>query len=353
MIGHRTAVLRWTTAALIALVLAAVPLSARAGEPEGIRLTLDAPPECLVEHDLVAEVEALGVHPRVARDDERARTFAVTIAPDRDHYTARLVVHDLVGERTERSVASPRCSDAAKSVALLIALALDESAVTDADPVEPPALWPAPAADDAPTGGVRVIRAGPPGRKGSGGIAVTGLYGRSLPPDGGMHVAAVRTYAAARVSGNTRVGASLAYSSDTQREAIGNDTFYESSGWSGRAGAIIGWGAPWNDMVVGFVGEAGLAAGRQSGIASPSQAVPGVVRSSEACLGNQCFDTGRSVRSSIFFVAPFASASLVLQIPWKAPIRPIAGLTTTWIFGSERVTTMSFTGDVGLVWQAW
>jgi hypothetical protein len=363
MIGHCTGVLRWTTAAILGVMLTALPLSARAGEPEGIRLTLDAPPECLAERDLAAQVDALGAHWRLARSDERARAFEVTIAPERDSYTARLIVRDLVGETTERTVMSPRCSDAAKSVALLVALALDEAEIAHADPAREERLaspgqpfWPAPAEDDAPTGGVRVIR-GRAGRQGSGGLVLTGIYGRSLY-GGSMDVAGARTYAAARVSGSTRIGASLAFASETERSVVAGNTLYESSGWTGRAGAIVGWGAPWNDTVIGFLGEGGVALGQQSGRASRDLASVGrecstAGTSSIASIEGRCFDTGHSAPSSVRSLSPFAAMSLVLQIPWKAPVRPVAGFTTTAVFGGERVAVMSVTGDLGFVWQAW
>jgi hypothetical protein len=360
MAGHCTVMLR---AASLGILLTAVPTLAHARETsdEAIRLTLDAPPSCLVEADLVGHVAALGGHMRTPTERERARTFAVTVArePDRDRFTARLVVHDLVGQTTERTVTTTRCAEAARSVALLVALALDtetemprdtDASATDEEPAAAPTLsfWPAPASDDSPTGGMRITRPRH-GRRGSGGLVVTGMYGRSPVPGGGMHVSGVRAYGAMRVASGMRVGASLAVASETQREVIEGSTYYESSGWSARAGAIVGWGAPWSDVVVGFVGEAGIATGKQTGIASPA----GIGVTSSACSATRCFDTDRSARSSVRSWSPFAAGSLVLQIPWKAAIRPVAGFTTTATFGSERVASVSVTGDVGFVWQAW
>jgi len=319
---------------------------ARASEPEPIRLTVEAPPACLVADDLLAEVERLGAHARIAREDERARRFVVTVAPDGERYSARLVVHDLVGRTTERSVTSPRCDESAKSVVLLMALALDEGGTTRAapssgadSPALSPAVWPAPATDDTAATGMRVVRRG---RQGSGGLVVTGVAGRSPYPQGGMHVAGIRAYAAARVAGGTRVGASLAFLRETERDVYTDSAHYASDGWSGRAGAVIGWGAPWNDTVAGFLGEAGVAAGQQSGKATPGG-------SSWWC----CYDTSRATDSSVRFVSPFVALSLVLQVPWKAAVRPVAGFTTTAVFGSERVATVSYTGELGVVWQAW
>jgi hypothetical protein len=347
MFNHLSRARRSALAALLVFAILALPARARAAEPEAIRLTLDAPPACLVERDLLAQVDALGARARIARDNERARTFEVTITRDAaERYTARFVVHDLVGQQTERTITSPRCADAARSVSLLVAIALDEADATPAAPQgaigspSSPAFWPAPANGDTPTAGMRIVRAG---RQGSGGLVVTGLYGRSAVPVEGMHVAGARAYAAARVSGGTRVGGSLTLTSDTQREVTDDNSDTRSNGWSGRVGAIIGWGAPWNDTVVGFLGEAGVAGGGRSG----------TVRSTRTAAGGWTYYDDRGARTSTRFVSPFATASLVLQLPWKAPIRPVAGLSTTAVFGDSSVATLSFTGDLGFVWQAW
>jgi hypothetical protein len=144
-------------------------------------------------------------------------------------------VRDLTGEATERTVTSPRCADAAKSAALLVALSLDDAVVTREEAPPTPALtpasltfWPAPAADAVPR---------PSGRQGSGGLVLAGIVG---PQNRG-----VRAIAAGRISSGTRIGGSLTVATATDQRSTAGHVSLESRGWVSRVGGIIGWGAPW------------------------------------------------------------------------------------------------------------
>lgn len=355
IIGRRRAAA--AIALLVSMIALTIPSSARAGEPEGIHLTVDAPPRCVAKEALVAQIEALGAHSRIARRDEWVRAFAVMIAPEGERYRARLVVRDRTGDSTERTVVGRDCNEAAKSAALLVALALDDA---EAPPTEPadapppssgtprspgPLFWPAPASDDSPTGGVQILRL-PRHRRGSGGVVASA----SLGAGNGVRNGA-RVYGAARISESTRIGASVALSSLQGRENFADRTLYQTNGWLGRAGAIIGWGAPWNDAVVGFVGEVGLAVTRVHGTASPQMGAS--QWSSSSLCSSECFDTARRTSTSSVSVTPYVAPSLVLQIPWKASLRPVLGVTTLAVLGSGQAFTMAVMGDVGLVWQAW
>ena len=68
------------------------------------------------------------------------------------------------------------------------------------------------------------------------------------------------------------------------------------SGPSGRLGGVVGWGAPWNDIFIGFMAEAGVAAGTANG-------------------------TSRKTISTTY-ASPYGGAWLMLQIPWRLPVRP-------------------------------
>lgn len=328
------------SAALALLIATFFALTRTANAGESIRLVVTAPPSCAVESDVVSEIETLGGRPRDAADDERARTFAVTIAPSSDGYTAHLVITDLLGQTSERVVSHPACPGAAKSAALLIALALDEDVTTITPTPATPPFWPAPA--DAP-------RTDLP-RRGSGGVVVSGLMGGSPLPQLGMNVVGVRAYAAARVSRGMRLGAALAFTSETDRLFTDDHAQWRSNGWAGRAGAVIGWGAPWNDSVVGFVGEAGVAVGRQTG---ESARADRNVAIAPCTLAGLCFDEAHAVAKSIVFVSPYAATSLVLQVPWRAPVRPIAAFTSTLRAGGAEAVMADLSAELGVVWQAW
>lgn len=321
---------------VLAIVMVVVPRSALAADgSERIRLVVDAPTGCFSEDELVAETERIGGRWQVADEGERARRFVVTITDEGDHFTARLLVRDLVGRETVRSVESATCVDAGRSASLLVSLALDD------EPEEPPPRadtsfpWPAPTPADA----VRKVRVG------SGGIVVSGFLGlhggndpMAQPIQRSTSVGwsagyGARVYAAWRV-GWTRLGASGAVQFDAGDSR-------KNPGVSGRVGGIVGWGAPWDDSVVGFVGDVGLAAGRaewQEEILEESP-IDGMVGS-----------TGRSVDRRKKYVSPYVGASLVFQVPWKYSVRPVFGLGLYYAMIGD---VPAVTCDAGVVWQAW
>src|SRR5262249_24933297 len=120
----------------------------------------------------------------------------------------------------------------------------------------------------------------------------------------------------------------------------------------GRLGAIIGWGAPWNDVVPGFLAEAGVAAGElrgtgQDGMPCTAGAPMTVISASGEgrCYGAKNDATTRDM-------SPCLGWWLLLQVPWKFPVRPVAGFGTLWTMGSP-VGTLDLVFDGGVVWQAW
>lgn len=344
-------------AALVALALASP--AARADEPEAIRFASHAPAGCVAQAELVTQIEALGGELRSPREDERARQLDVTIAREKITLDVRLVVHDLVGRVTERRVQSADCRAAAKAASLLVVLALDEphperppaSDPSSGQPVaSAPAFWPAPARDDSGTTGMRVV---PGDRLGSGGLLVSGAYGFT---DELQEIGTLGAMAVGRVGDTTRIGASLTFARDfheTQRDEL----LYTTRGWSGRLGAVFGWGAPWNDGVVGFATELGAALGEQHGnayAARPLLAGSSCSTNHCVCSGPDCFALGEAHESVRWFVSPFASWSLLFQVPLKkSPVRPVAGLVGTWVPLGAHGPTFGSTTTLGAVWQAW
>lgn len=99
------------------------------------------------------------------------------------------------------------------------------------------------------------------------------------------------------------------------------------SGPSGRLGGVVGWGAPWNDIFIGFMAEAGVAAGTANG-------------------------TSRKTISTTY-ASPYGGAWLMLQIPWRLPVRPLAGLGALWTPNIPDSLPVSIMCELGAVWQAW
>jgi hypothetical protein len=152
----------------------------------------------------------------------------------------------------------------------------------------------------------------------------------------------MRAYAAWRV-GRTRFGATLAVEQE-DNVSLSSPRQYGSvrgSGPSGRLGGVVGWGAPWNDLVIGFLGEGGLALGEVSGSAR-SRPPAALVRESEGTL---------SVTTS--YVSAYAGAWMILQVPWRLPVRPVAGLGVVWVPNVPDPAPVLLMADLGFVWQAW
>jgi hypothetical protein len=326
----------------LALVLVAAP--SRAAEPEPVRLVVDAPRDCATEEAIVADLDVLGASFRAPRDeDERARVFTMTITPE-ERVHGRLVVKDLVGVETTRETDAATCLEAARSVALFAAIALDEGPPPPGPaPVSAaPVYWPTSNGE----GSTRFVA---PKRRGSGGIAITAHTGGVIKegPSYGVH-----SYAGFLAWGSTRVGAAAAAATDVREGAKReHGARVDVRGTSLRAGALLGWGAPWNDSVAGFVAELGVAGGWANGTIQNPSAVQRPA-TNIGCFGDECqsFDPEAAHRER--FVSPYVGWSLVLQIPWRLPVRPIAELGGVWIPGSPGGDLIS-TFEAGLAWQAW
>jgi hypothetical protein len=322
---------------------------ARAAELEPVRFELASPPGCVDEAALRADVSALGGHFRDANLDDRARRFRidVSILPTKE-VSARLTVEDLAFRPHVREAHGSDCAEVSRSLALFVATALDERDEAPANdgpaPVSAaPRIWPAPAPGADATE--------PAPRVGAGGIAAT-VFASGLTSATSSE--GIRIHGVARVVGTTRFGLAAA----AARESWGNlgpHTLERADGTSTRAGAVVGWGAPWNDNVVGFTAEAGVEWGEHRGTTTPvvadSQPATG-----SYCTGSRCmsFDSTRTRDKGWSFVSPYVASQLVFQVPLKKlPIRPIAALGGLWVPIAAGGASFATTIEGGLAWQAW
>lgn len=295
-----------------------------AAEPEPIRFEVEG--DCIDEATLRQDIGELGGSFRDANLDDHARVFRIEATRGAVEASGRLVVRDLVFRESVRETSGPDCRKVEMALALFVATALDERppavSLEPAAVTPPPAPWPEPASDhDAG----RTPRA----RVGSGGLAASAFVAV-----GGMESKGVRVQGVARVVGTTRLGIAGAVThEETPVSRIRSVGMWKGS--SARLGGVVGWGAPWNDGVVGFAIEAGLI-GTEFEAASYS------------------FSTPTPVPPTRRQVAPYSAVQLVLQVPLKSPIRPIASLG---FLGVPKLTDAmawgATTGEVGVVWQAW
>jgi hypothetical protein len=99
-------------------------------DPEPIRITYAAPPECPGEAEVVAE---LGQHARIARvDTADARTFALAIVRDDAGFHGELVVQHADDAPAKREVSAASCDEVVTALVIVAALAVEER------PVPPP-----------------------------------------------------------------------------------------------------------------------------------------------------------------------------------------------------------------------
>ncbi len=317
------------------------PSPANAADPEAVRLEVDAPPGCVDESAFRDEIGVLGGHFRDANLDDRARTFRIEVARGNDDVKGRLIVRDLVFRESIRELRARSCVEAIRSLALFAATALDQappplSPAPSEAASPPPPLWPAPTRE---TDRTRLERAP---RLGSGGLTVGGVGGVGTSTSAGFHASG-----ALRFGRTTRLG--IAGAIVHEERAVNRATAREESrGLASRVGALVGWGAPWNDGIVGFATELGIAWGERHGATIPAR--PG-----ESCDGavfgpSPCFDRTRAIPARWSFVTAYVAPQLVLQVPFKdVPVRPIASLGL--LFAPAGM--MAATAETGIVWQAW
>ena len=168
-----------------------------------------------------------------------------------------------------------------------------------------------------------------PSAHGRGGIAA--LFGFALSSG----VASQASSAGAHVAFALPLGLNAGLSIDASR-TLGGTTGYTLT--TGRAGAILGWGAPWNAGILGASIEAGALAGS---VGAQSSASP----------------------NARTFGVPYAELALIAALPTHRALRPWIALSLMGLARPIRVTesgqasfasTQAMGGiDVGLAWAAW
>jgi len=120
-------------------------------EEEAVRVQYAAEGSCPDEASFVARVRGRTEHGRFAAPGELARTFAVRLAQTNGGFSGEIAFTDVDGQNAERTVAGATCDEVASSLALIMALSIDDR-VAQTQAVAPSASTPAPsnAAESAP-----------------------------------------------------------------------------------------------------------------------------------------------------------------------------------------------------------
>jgi hypothetical protein len=336
--------LRVAIASAVLAASIATATIARADEAEPVRLAYVAPEGCASEAQFRVYVAASGGRLRADRPGVAARTLTVRIAREKegDRLSGRVVVEDIFGEETARSLSSDTCEEIARALALVVALALDAPPRERALPVEetpPPRTSERPQRDAESSASSSMIA-----ESARAGAMLSGFIGGGV----GRTSAGLRALGAAKV-GLSHLGGVLAFESDSVTdETIGSLTI--ASGYSGRLGGFAAWGAPWDGDIIGFIGEAGIAAGGAKGAISPRVA-PAARESSDFCPPQGCF--GNASPMTARFLSPYAAATLLLQWPALRSLRPIAGISAIWTPGFYSGSTFVVSPEIGIAWLKW
>jgi hypothetical protein len=149
---------------------------ARAAEPEPVRFSYEAPPGCPREDEFLLTV-ALDGGLVLRSDAAPARSFTITFAQGAS-VVGRLVVRGTDGREAVRTIDGARCEDVARSLAVLMALAL-EPRPANPPPLPPsrPLVEPPPTLPDHPP--VEVV---PPIERWRVGLSAAGTFGSGVGP---------------------------------------------------------------------------------------------------------------------------------------------------------------------------
>lgn len=133
-----------------AFFLASSLLGARAhADEEPVRVQYEAAQSCPDEAVFVARVRSRTEHGRFASPGELARTFSVSLRQAEDGFAGRISFLEASGQQAQRSVSGASCDEVASSLALIMALSIDDRVAQSAEP-SAPAPGPRSAAPSAP-----------------------------------------------------------------------------------------------------------------------------------------------------------------------------------------------------------
>ncbi len=152
MLGRVSPCLRgWCAALLIASV--ALVTSRASAEEEAVRVAYAAPASCPNEQVFVGRVRARTQHGRFAEPGELARTFdiSLTSSPRDSGFAGQIEFIDVDGQNARRNVTGTTCDEVTSSLALIMALSIDDRvALTEARDNQSSALPPPAGASEPP-----------------------------------------------------------------------------------------------------------------------------------------------------------------------------------------------------------
>jgi hypothetical protein len=141
----------WHGALLFAAGVELVASRAAADE-EAVRVVYTAPASCPGEKMFVAQLRTRTQHGRFADSGELARTFDVALSesPQRAGFAGQIEFIDLDGERARRNVSGATCAEVVSSLALIMALSIDDRVAQAEARDSSPSPSPRPAAPREP-----------------------------------------------------------------------------------------------------------------------------------------------------------------------------------------------------------
>jgi len=309
---------------LVALAFGAMlgSSSAARAADEPVRLLYMAPPGCASEAELRERIAASGGELGAQLPEIPARAFVVTI-DNGPPFVGRLVVRDLFGRETQRTVSSASCDDVTRSLALFVTLALDAARYEHLPPApvlhaRPPREEPSP--DVAPA-------ARDPWED-AGGIAASAF---ALGGSDGGGLAGARVLTLSRPLGELRYGGALALSRANRvaPDPVDPTSLTGIDGNALQAGAVVALGGPWSDAGIGLAAELGMLLAQEK-----RRMVSGPLVTAQSASAYVC-------------------AALRFHLTLTGPVRPFIGFDAMWVptyYADSRV----FLGvEAGLAWRAW
>jgi hypothetical protein len=134
------------------------PAHAASDEPELVHIRYDAPPVCPDIESFVKEVRARTSRFQLTDDSVEVRTFRIAITATQARFAGQMRVVDREGKVTLRSVEGTSCDEVVTTLAFVVALSLDPSALSsmppeaeEDEPAVPAPIVPAPAPPESAT----------------------------------------------------------------------------------------------------------------------------------------------------------------------------------------------------------